>query len=80
MNIETGDPVVLTDNTGLPELDINTKGWANSVTTIPGDGTYIFFMPEDSKQMYVVGASRLTLDEEAKAAGVELSPDTIHKE
>jgi len=81
MNIETGDPVKLVDASGLQEAGL-TKGqlgWANSITTIPGNGTYVFFMPKDGKQTYVIGAERLEVDEEAKAAGLELSPDTIHK-
>lgn len=81
MQICTGDPVILTDTTGLDDYDLQagTKGWANSVATIPGNGEYVFFMPDDSKGMFVIGASRLKVDEEAKAAGLELNENTIHK-
>jgi len=81
MKIETGDPVILTDNSGLEEAGL-TKGqlgWANSITTVPGDGTYVFFMPKDGKQMYIIGADRLEVDEEAKAAGITLNEQTIAK-
>jgi len=79
MTIKTGDPVILTDVTGLEEYDLKagTKGWANSVTSVPGNGTYIFFMPEGDKEMYIIGASRLEVDAEAKAAGLELNEHTI---
>ena len=81
MKIETGDPVILTDASGLQEAGL-TKGqlgWANSVTLIPGDGTYVFFMPKDGKQMFAIQADRLEVDEEAKAAGVTLNEHTIAK-
>ena len=79
MKIETGDPVVLVDVTSLEEYDlkVGTKGWANSVTSVPGEGTYVFFMPEDDKEMFVLSAGRLEVDAEAKAAGLELNQDTI---
>jgi len=79
MKIETGDPVVLVDETDLGEMDLDKgqKGWANSVTTIPGNGTYVFFMPEDDKEMFVLSADRLEVDAEAKAAGLELNEHTI---
>lgn len=79
--IETGDPVILVDASGLEETGLtnNTVGWANSVTTVPGNGTYVFFMREDSKQVFVLGIDRLVLDEDAKAAGLELNQDTIAK-
>jgi len=81
MNIETGDPVKLVDASGLQEAGL-TKGqlgWANSIATIPGDGTYVFFMPKDGKQMFVIQADRLEVDEEAKAAGITLNEQTIAK-
>lgn len=82
MEIKTGDPVILKDSTGLKEFGLfdGQKGWANAVTTIAGEGTYIFFMPLDDKHMHVVGADRLELDEEAKAAGLKLDENTIYKE
>lgn len=79
--IRTGDPVILTDASGFEDsgLTDGTKGWANSVTTIPGEGTFIFFMPVDGKEMYVTYADRVELDEERANAGLELNPDTIYK-
>ena len=81
MKISTGDPVILKDASGLEEagLTSGSLGWANSVTTIPGDQTYVFFMPEDGKEMYVLGASRLEVNEELKAQGLELNETTIAK-
>lgn len=79
--IETGDPVILVDAMGLEDTGLTngTVGWANGITTVPGNGTYVFFMREDSKQVFVLGIDRLKLDEEAKAAGLELNQDTIAK-
>jgi hypothetical protein len=37
-------------------------------------------MPEDGKEMYVLGASRLEVNEELKAQGLELNETTISKE
>lgn len=77
--INTGDPVVVVDGEGLAAWDIKTgdKGWANSVTSVPGDGNYVFYMPENSKNIMVIGADRLKFDEER--AQMELDPDTIYK-
>jgi len=36
-------------------------------------------MPADGRLMYVLSADRLEVDEEAKAAGLELNQDTIAK-
>lgn len=79
MGIKTGDPIILLDATGLEEhgLANGMKGWANSVATVDKD--YVFFMPNDSKQMYVVTADRVEVDGKAKAAGLELNQDTIAK-
>ena len=79
MKIETGDPVVLVDDASLEEynLKVGTKGWANSVTSVPGNGSYVFFMPEGDKEMFVLSADRLEVDAEAKAAGLELNEHTL---
>lgn len=79
MKIETGDPVVLVDDDSLEEYDlkVGTKGWANSVTSVPGNGHYVFFIPRGSKEMFVLSADRLEVDAEAKAAGLELNEHTI---
>lgn len=78
-DISVGDPVVLVDASGLEYgLTDGMKGWANSVTYV--DKCYVFFMPEDSKEMYVMTADRLVVDEEKKAAGLELGANTISKE
>ena len=79
MSIKTGDPVeVVSDR--LTEYDIlkGDKGWANSVTTVPGEGTYVFYMPEDRKEIFVVSDSSLKYDDSRE--GLELNKDTIFKE
>ena len=81
MDIKTGDPLILLDASGLEVhgLHDGMKGWANSISIIPGDKTYVFFMPHDAKEMYVVDSKRVEVDGEAKAAGLELTEATIHK-
>lgn len=81
MAVQTGDPVILVDAEGLEEYGVKAgdKGWANSVTTIPGEGSYVFFMPEDKKEMLAISSLRLEVDEEAKAKGIELDEKTISK-
>lgn len=80
--IKVGDPIILTDNSGFEDTDLKagTKGWANAVTTVPGDqgGTFVFFMPVDGKQQYVTFIEHVEFDEER--AGLELNESTIHKE
>jgi len=77
--IKVGDPIILIDSTGFEGQGLydGMKGWANSVATV--DQTYVFFMPQDGKEMYVTPASRVEVDEEAKAAGLELNENTIAK-
>ena len=81
MDIKTGDPLILLDASGLEGHGLHNgmKGWANSISIIPGDKTYVFFMPHDAKEMYVVDSKRVEVDGEAKAAGLELTEATIHK-
>lgn len=78
MSIKTGDPVEVVSE-DLTDFGINKgdKGWANSVTIIPGEGTYVFYMPEEEKQFYVVKAESLKFDESRD--GLELNKDTIYK-
>ena len=81
MKIKTGDPLILLDASGLEGHGLHNgmKGWANSISIIPVDKTYVFFMPHDAKEMYVVDSKRVEVDGEAKAAGLELTEATIHK-
>lgn len=78
--IKVGDPVMLLDAGGLgvESLKSGDKGWANSITAVPGDKTYVFYMPEDSKTTYVLDIDRLKFDEDR--AQLELDKDTIHKD
>lgn len=79
MSIKTGDPVeVVTDHLTDYNIYKGDKGWANSVTTVPGEGTYVFYMPEDRKEIFVVVDSSLKYD--ASREGLELNKDTIFKE
>jgi len=77
--IKTGDPIILVDSSGFEGKGLydGMKGWANSIATV--DQTYVFFMPQDGKEMYVTPAINVVVDEEAKAAGLELCESTIHK-
>ena len=77
MTIETGDPVVVVNAEGQPDLTNGERGWANSVSYV--DQWYVWYMPADGRLMYVLSADRLEVDEEAKAAGLELNQDTIAK-
>lgn len=79
--IETGSPVILKDASGLKDFGHfdGQLGWANSITTVPGDKTYVFFMAVDTKAMTVIDIDRLVLDEERAAAGLELDSTTIYK-
>lgn len=81
MNLETGDPVVLQNAKGLEAfgLQVGDLGWVNSIAVVPGDKTYVFFMPKDDKKSYIIEASRVEVDEQAKAAGIKLDETTIHK-
>lgn len=77
--IKTGSPVILKDASGLKDFGHfdGQLGWANSITTVPGDKSYVFFMPEDSKEMTVVDLDRLEYDESRD--GLELDSNTIYK-
>ena len=78
-NIKTGNPVVLKNHVGLPdELYTGMKGWANSVANVEGK-TYVFFLPDGGKEMFVMGSERLAVDEEALAEGADLNQDTLGK-
>ena len=81
-NIKTGSPVILTDNSGFEDsgLEVGCKGWANSITHVPGQegGDFVFFMPEDGKEMYVTFLDRVEYD--SSRDGLELNENTIHKD
>lgn len=71
MKIENGSPVILKDSEGLEEhgLKKGTKGYANSVIELPGEGTFVFFMPETERQSYVINLERLEIDKERLEGG-----------
>ena len=77
--VKVGSPVILTDASGFEDsgLEAGCKGWANSITTVPGEGTFVFFMPEDGKQTYVTFLDRVEYDESRD--GLELNENTIAK-
>ena len=64
-NIEAGHPVILTDAKGLGKygLSKNMKGFANAVTHV-GDESYVHFMPDNIRQVFVIQHRRVVLDEE----------------
>ena len=78
--VKVGSPVILTDASGFEDsgLEAGCKGWVNSMTTVQGEGTFVFFMPEDGKEMYVTFLDRVEYDESRD--GLELNEHTIHKE
>ncbi len=79
-DVKVGDPIILVDNAGFEDtLEKGMLGWANSVTHVPGDGAYVFFMPREGKEMYVTQAYKVEVDEEAEAAGITLNEHTIAK-
>lgn len=79
-SIKTGSPIILVDASGFEDsgLENGAKGWANSITTIPGEGSFVFFMPEDGKEQYVTFLDRVEYD--SSRDGLELDEKTIHKE
>ena len=74
-NYETGDPVTLTNAKGLGKYGFRKgrKGSANAIQNINGE-RYVLFMPNDTREMYWIEASRVELDEEAKAAMLPIIP------
>lgn len=80
MRIKTGYPLRIVDVKGIEEsgLTVGQKGWANSVVNIEGK-EYVFLLPEGQKEMFVMISTRLEVDEEALAAGADLTQDTLGK-
>lgn len=83
--VKVGSPVILTNNSGFEDsgLESGTKGWVNSVTTVPDPTTgavhtFVFFMPEDSKEVFVTYLDRVEYD--SSRDGLELNENTIHKD
>ena len=66
-NYETGDPVTLINAKGLGKYGFRKgrKGSANAIQNINGE-RYVLFMPNETREMYWIEASRVELDEEAK--------------
>lgn len=66
MNYNTGDRVRLIDATKLKKYGLSKgmKGWCNALTTVPGEGDYLYFMPDGTRQVFIIEASRAELDEE----------------
>lgn len=65
--INTGDPVILTDAKGLKKYGLRKgiQGYANSVVHVPEeDNSYIQFMPDGTRQMFIISLDRVELDEE----------------
>ena len=66
MDINVGDPVILTDAKKLKKYGLHKgmKGTCNAFSVIPEDGDYIHFMPDGAMKIFVIRAERLVLDEE----------------
>ncbi len=75
--INVGDPVILKDASKLKKygLSKDMKGYCNSISIIPGEGEYIWFMPDGIKQSYVITLDRCILDEERLQAMKEEGDD-----
>lgn len=63
--IEAGDPVILSSakDLGKHGLRKGMQGFANTVTHI-GKESYVHFMPDNIKEIFVIGLDRVVLDEE----------------
>jgi len=63
--IQAGDPVILINAKKLGEFGLSKgmKGFANSVTHIE-DKSYVFFMPDNIREVFVIERNRVILDEE----------------
>ena len=67
--VSIGDPVILTDASGLKKYGFykNMEGFANQVVTVD-DETYVMFHPLGFHQMYYIGVDRVAVDQEKKDA------------
>lgn len=67
-NISAGDPVILDSakDLGKHGLRRHMKGFANSVTHI-GNESYVHFMPDGIREIFVITLDRVVLDEERLA-------------
>jgi hypothetical protein len=79
VEIEVGSPVEVVNALGLESYGLNKgdKGWVNSLVHVPDEGSYIMYMPEDSKGVLVMNLDRVKFDEDR--ANLVLDKDTIHK-
>lgn len=79
VGLEVGSPVEVVNALGLEQYGVKTgdKGWVNSLVHVPDEGSYIMYMPEDSKGILVMNSDRVKFDE--GRANLVLDKDTIHK-
>lgn len=57
--MKTGDKIRIIDDEGMEDysLKLGDEGMANSVINLP-EGRFVFFMPEGSREQFVVNCSR----------------------
>ena len=80
-NYETGDPVTLINAKGLGKYGFRKgrKGSANAIQNINGE-RYVLFMPNNTREMFWIEASRVELDEVAKANQLPVMPEDLEGE
>jgi len=71
MEVKTGYPIILTDAKGMKKHGLfkGMKGFASSVMTVD-DETYVFFMPDGIREVFVMDNSRFVVDEERLEEGL----------
>lgn len=75
--METGDPIILVNAEGLTDSGLHDgmKGWCNCITYV--DKEYVWFMPLDGKDQYVMTSDRVKVDVEAKEHGLTLNAESL---
>ena len=64
--MQTGDAIIIVRGEGLEHYGLRTgvEGFCNALITIPGsDEEYVYFMPDEVTQVYVIEKSRVEVDE-----------------
>lgn len=76
-DISVGDPVILNNASKLKKYGLHKgmTGMCNSISIMPGDKEYIWFMPDGIRQSYVIELDRCILDEERLQAMKEEEDD-----
>lgn len=66
IKLQAGFPIILDNAKDLGKYGLrrNMKGFANNVVTIPKQGEYVYFMPDGLREVFVIEANRVYVDEE----------------